>query len=81
MKAGNLYGNLYRSDEEINKALHLQVMARLKPHTITYPAGWVPRTQLDKFVAKNMIMDMSIGEIMKIFPKFSVNFVKKSKGI
>jgi hypothetical protein len=65
------------SEEQIRKAIHLQVMARRNPKTVTYPEGWIPTTQLDKFVAQNLIMDMPIRKILKLFPNFNIGFVKK----
>ena len=65
------------TEDQLIKSLHIQVMARRNPKTVTYPENWVPRTQLDRFVAQNLIMDMEIGDIMKLFPDFSIGFVKK----
>ena len=65
------------SIETLKKNLHLQVMARLRPGRLNLPDGWIPRNQIDKFVARNLIMDMPIGGIIKKFPDFSVSFVKQ----
>jgi hypothetical protein len=48
------YRRLILPPEEIKKNLHILVMARLKPKSITYPNNWIPKTQQDKFVADNL---------------------------
>lgn len=70
--------NLYQpSEENIKNALHLQTIARLRPKQITYPEGWVPTTQLDKLIARNMIMDLPLDKVLKIFPGYVPDFVKE----
>lgn len=74
------YDNLRLSEHQVRNALNLQIVARLTPKKIRYPKDWCPRTQLDKLIARNMIMDMPIRKVMKIFPKFMVGFVQSVKG-
>ena len=70
------YKSLILSPEEIKKNLHIQVMARLKPKSITYPKRWVPKTQQDKFVAVNMIKDWPLEKVLKLFPGLNYTFIK-----
>ena len=65
------------SEENIKNVLHLQVMARLKPKSITIPKDWKPSTQLNKLIARNMIKALPIEKWMKIFPDF-VKVVRKA---
>ena len=64
-------------NETLKKNLHLQVIARLMPDKLNIPKNWVPFNQIDKLVARNLIMDMPLAEVIKLFPKFSVNFINK----
>ena len=45
------------SEEEIKKALRLQVMAKFKPKSITIPEGWTPKTAHDHHLVALVMHD------------------------
>ena len=67
------------SIQNLKDNLHIQVIARLRPDRLNIPRDWIPFKQIDKFVAKNIIVDMTVEKIMELFPKFSINFINWCK--
>lgn len=66
--------------DRIRHQLHLQTLASVAPKKITHPKPWEPRTALDKAIARNMIRNMSIPEIIELFPTMPVYLVDAIKG-
>ena len=64
-------------DDRLRNGIHLQVLARLNPKKITLPKNFVPRTQLDRFVWRNWVMDWPLSKLAKVFPTLSVNFINR----
>ena len=64
-------------DDRIRNSIHLQVLARLNPKKIMLSKNFVPRTQLDKFVWRNLVMDWPLSKLAKVFPTLSVNFINR----
>lgn len=72
------YERLFLSDDQLKKNIHLQVMARCRPKRLTIPDGWIPRSQIDRFVWRNLVKDWPLAKLMKVYPMLTVNFINKN---
>ena len=74
------YGRLFLDEDRLRKSIELQVMARCRPKKLTIPDGWIPRTQLDRFVWRNLVMNWPLRKIFKRWPMLTVNFINRNLG-
>ena len=72
------YSALYMDEARLRKSLDLQVLARRNPKRITLPDGFVPRTQLDRFIWRNLVMTWPLQKVMETWPGLTVNFVNRN---
>jgi hypothetical protein len=71
------YSKLYMDDDRLRNSIELQVLARRNSKKITLPKNFIPRTQLDRFVWRNLVMDWPLEKLIKLYPTLSVNFVNR----
>jgi hypothetical protein len=72
------YSKLYMDDDRLRNSIELQVLARRNSKKITLPKNFIPRTQLDRFVWRNLVMDWPFEKIQKTWPMLTVNFVNRN---
>ena len=64
------FPGMYLTDDQIRAAINLQVLARFRPSKITFIPNWFPRSQLDRFIWRQLLIgsSWSLGKLAKVLP-------------